>query len=35
MKTLKWIESEGGPLLVLSKEYLSLWEGIAPPREGA
>jgi Immunity protein 21 len=27
-ETLTWIESNGGPLLLISREFLSLWQGI-------
>ena len=29
--TLMWIASEGGPLLLLTREYLRYWEGTDPP----
>src|SRR5215203_1744748 len=31
---LSWLESGGGPLLLIPGEYLSLWEGIDPPTDG-
>lgn len=33
-RTLVWIASEGGPLLLLAREYLQYWEGTEPPTGG-
>jgi len=32
--TLKWIESAGGPLILLPEELLPSWQGINPPSDG-
>src|SRR5262245_33182913 len=32
--TLQWMDSNGGPLLLVPGEYRSAWEGIEPPRDG-
>src|SRR5262245_59937362 len=32
--TLLWMDSNGGPLLLVPGEYRSAWEGIEPPCDG-
>lgn len=32
--TLQWLESNGGPLLLVPGEHLASWGGIDPPRDG-
>src|SRR5260221_7899824 len=31
---LQWMQSNGGPLLLVSGEHLLSWEGVAPPSDG-
>src|SRR5437868_5069553 len=31
---LRWVESEGGPLLLLAAPYVRYWEGVDPPSAG-
>lgn len=31
---LTWLESDGGPLLLVPSEHLLSWEGIDPPSDG-
>ena len=33
-KSLKWLESTGGPLLLIEKVFLPYWDGYAPTETG-